>query len=241
MSTLTTGPVSIRFDDVGEGSPVLLLAPGGLRNSRADSWANAPWNPIDALSGTRRVIAMDQRNTGTSTGPVQEGDGWHTYAADQLALMDHLGIERFAVLGMCIGGAFILELLETAPERITAAVAMQPIGQDGNRDAFRGMFDAWRADLDDEHPEAGDASWESLWSDLFGGDQLLWSVPDESLGSIDTPLLVLRGNDQFHPAVASEQLAERAPNASLIRERKPEEHQPAARQAVEEFLAVHAP
>lgn len=240
MATFTDGPVSIRYDDVGSGPPVLLLAPGGLRNSRADYWSAAPWNPIDALAPNHRVIAMDQRNTGTSTGPVRAGDGWHTYAADQLALMDHLGIDRFAVVGMCIGGAFILELLTTAPERVGAAVAMQPIGQQDNRDAFRGIFDTWRADLAAEHPEADDAAWESVFRDLFGGDQLLWSVPDDALGSIETPLLVLRGDDPYHPSVASERLAASAPHATLIHDWKPEEHQPAARRAVDEFLAAHA-
>ncbi len=240
MATFTSGPLSIRYDDIGEGPPILLLAPGGLRNSRAESWSAAPWNPIEALSPRYRVIAMDQRNTGTSTGPIEAGDGWHTYAADQLALMDHLGIDRFAVLGMCIGGAFILELLETAPDRITAAVALQPIGQDGNRDAFRGIFEAWRDELATQHPEADDAAFESLFADLFGGDQLLWSVPDEALASIGTPLLVLRGNDQFHPSIASERLAADAPNATLIHDWKPEEHQPAARRAVDDFVAIHA-
>jgi len=239
MGTYTDGSLSIRYDDVGEGPPVLLLAPGGLRNSRADFWSAAPWNPIEALSPDHRVIAMDQRNTGTSTGPIDAGDGWHTYAADQLALMDHLGIDRFAVVGMCIGGAFILELLQTAPERIAAAVAMQPIGQHDNTDAFRGIFDAWRAELAPEHPETDDAAWESVFTDLFGGEALLWSVADDELTSIETPLLVLRGNDQFHPSIASERLAAEAPNATLIPDWKPEEHQDAARAAVGEFLAAH--
>ena len=36
--------------------------------------------------------------------------------------MDHLGIEKFLVLGFCIGGPFIWNLLERAPERVVAAV-----------------------------------------------------------------------------------------------------------------------
>ena len=97
---------------------------------------------------------MDQRNTGTSFAPVHAADGWASYAADQIALMDHLGIERFSVVGMCIGGAFIMELIAEVPERITAAVAMQPIGLDGNREAFRAIFDDWRNHIAGEHPEA---------------------------------------------------------------------------------------
>ncbi len=112
---------------------MLLLAPGGLRASRIETWANAPWNPIEALADRYRVIGMDQRNTGTSFAPITAEDGWPSYAADQLALMDHLGSERFAVVGMCIGGAFIMELIAEAPERLNAAVALQPIGLDDNR------------------------------------------------------------------------------------------------------------
>ena len=239
MSTVQLGPATIRYETYGDGPAVLLLAPGGLRASRIETWGNAPWNPIDALRDRFRVVAMDQRNTGTSFAPVTAGDGWDDYAADQLGLMDHLGIDRFAVVGMCIGGAFILELLQTAPERIAAAVAMQPIGQHDNTDAFRGIFDAWRAELAPEHPETDDAAWESVFTDLFGGEALLWSVADDELTSIETPLLVLRGNDQFHPSIASERLAAEAPNATLIPDWKPEEHQDAARAAVGEFLAAH--
>ncbi len=137
MSTVQLGPATIRYETYGDGPAVLLLAPGGLRASRIETWGNAPWNPIEALRDRFRVVAMDQRNTGTSFAPVTAGDGWDDYAADQLGLMDHLGIDRFAVVGMCIGGAFIAKLLVTAPERVTAAVAMQPIGLDDNRDDVR--------------------------------------------------------------------------------------------------------
>ena len=137
MATFEQGPVSLRYEVRGDGPPILMLAPGGLRASRIETWANVPWNPVDALADRYRVIAMDQRNTGTSVGPISADDGWDTYAADQLALMDHLGIERFGVVGMCIGGAFVVKLAHTAPARVTAAVAMQPIGLDDNREAFR--------------------------------------------------------------------------------------------------------
>ena len=155
MPTLENGPVSLHYETWGDGPAVLLLAPGGLRASRIETWANAPWNPIEALADRYHVIvAMDQRNTGTSFAPITAADGWPSYAADQLALMDHLGIERFAVVGMCIGGAFIMELIAEAPERVSAAVAMQPIGLADNRDEFRAIFDEWRKGIADEHPEA---------------------------------------------------------------------------------------
>jgi pimeloyl-ACP methyl ester carboxylesterase len=237
---LQNGPITLRFEIFGDGPPVLLLAPGGLRRSRVETWVEAPWNPIEALEGRFRVIAMDQRNTGTSFAPITAGDGWPSYAADQLAVMDHLGVERFCVVGMCIGGAFIVELIEQAPERIAGAVVMQPIGLDGNRDAFREIFDTWRDAIAADHPEATDADWDGCWTNLFGADHLLWSVPDEQLATIETPLLVLQGDDVYHPKVASQRLAALAPAATLIERWKEPDEQPAARAAVEDFLAAHA-
>jgi pimeloyl-ACP methyl ester carboxylesterase len=241
MPVIERNGTRLHYETFGDGSPVLLLAPGGLRASRIDAWDRAPWNPIEALSGSHRVVAMDQRNTGTSFAPIAADDGWPSYAGDQLAVMDHLGIERFSVVGMCIGGAFIMELIAEVPERIAAAVAMQPIGLDGNRQEFRQIFDEWRDAIAPDHPEANDVDWSGLWDNLYGADNLLWSVPDSFLPSIETPLLVLQGDDVYHPKVASRRLADAAPHATLIESWKDPADQPAARQAVDDFLAAHAP
>ena len=240
MPTLDRDGITLHYETWGEGPPVLLLAPGGLRASRIDTWENAPWNPIEALSDRHRVIAMDQRNTGTSFAPVTADDGWPSYAADQLAIIDHLGIERFSVLGMCIGGAFIMELLSEVPERLDAAVALQPIGLEGNRSEFRTIFETWREEISADHPEATDADWEGLWDNLYGRDDTLWSVPDSFLPTVATPLLVLQGNDVYHPKAASRLLASRVPSATLIERWKDPDDQPAAREAVDVFLRTHA-
>ena len=42
--------------------------------------------------------------------------------------MDHLGIDKFMVMGFCIGGPFIWSLLKRAPNRIVGAVVAQPVG-----------------------------------------------------------------------------------------------------------------
>lgn len=239
MPTFENGPVTLRYESYGAGPPILLLAPGGLRASCVETWVNAPWNPIDALSDRYYVVAMDQRNTGTSFAPITAADGWHTYAADQLAVMDHLGIERFSVMGMCIGGAFIMELIEQAPERIVSAVALQPIGLDGNRDMFRGIFEEWRDAISGDHPEAGDDDWESFWSNLYGGDDLLWSVPDEFLPTTTTPLLVMQGDDAYHPKSVSLHLAATVPSVTFVERWKEPADQQAAKAALDDFLATH--
>jgi len=130
-------------------------------------------------------------------------------------------------------------LIEQAPERINAAVACQPIGLAGNRDAFRAIFDDWRSVIGDDHPEASDDDWESFWSNLFGGENILWSVPDEFVASINTPILVLQGDDEYHPKEASRWLAATAPSATLVERWKEPADQPAAKVAVDNFLAAN--
>lgn len=240
MSTVQLGSATIRYETYGsDGPPVLLLAPGGLRASRIETWQAAPWNPIEALAANHRVVAMDQRNTGTSYAPISASDGWDTYEADQLGLMDHLGIDRFAVVGMCIGGAFIAKLLVDVPERISAAVAMQPIGLDDNRATFDDLYGTWRSEVQADHPEASEADWTGCHERLFGTDDYLWSVPDQAMTTVDRPLLVLRGNDQYHPASTSERMAADVAGARLIHTWKDGEHVAAARAEVDAFLATN--
>ena len=94
MPFADVGEARLYYEEYGSGFPVLLIAPGGMR-SAVSFWEGTPWNPIEQLSAEYRVIAMDQRNAGQSTAPVGPSDGWHVYTADQLGLMDALGIDIF--------------------------------------------------------------------------------------------------------------------------------------------------
>lgn len=239
MPEFTTGDVSIHYETRGDGPPLLMLAPGGLRLSRIENWSRAPWDPLAALADRFRIVAMDQRNTGRSFAPVTAAAGWADYSADQLALMDHLGIERFGVVGMCIGGGFGLRLAHTAPERIAGVVAMQPIGNADNLGNYRAIFEEWRTAAGPDHPEATDAEWEGMWRNMFGGDDLLWTIADDAVPTLEPPVLVLLGNDEFHPSVASRDVAARAPHATLIERWKEPADVPAAREAVADFLTTH--
>ena len=153
MPTLRRGETTIEYEVHGSGHPLLLLAPGGMR-SAISFWSRAPFNPITEFAAQYRVIAMDQRNAGGSRAQITAADGWHSYADDQLALLDELKVERCHLLGGCIGGAFALSLIERAPARVSAAVLQQPIGYSGsNRQVFYELFDGWLAEL--EHPLIG--------------------------------------------------------------------------------------
>ena len=123
------GPVRIRYEEAGAGFPLLLIAGGGL-NSVMAGLPRSPFNPIDEFKGEYRCIYADLRNAnaGQSSGPLEIDRPWDSHADDHLGLMDHLGIDKFMVLGFCIGGPFIWNLLKRAPDRVVAAVPVQPVG-----------------------------------------------------------------------------------------------------------------
>ena len=124
------GPVRIYYEEAGSGFPLMLLPGGGLNSTIAFFTGNSPFNAIEEFKGQYRCITADLRNapTGQSTGPVEVDRPWESYADDQLGLMDHLGIDKFMVMGFCIGGPFIWSLLKRAPNRVAAAVLAQPVG-----------------------------------------------------------------------------------------------------------------
>ena len=132
MPVLKRPDGEIHYEEYGQGYPILLFAPGGMR-SRAEMWHDPaggpprPWSDwTQSLAGSYRVIAMDQRNAGRSRTAIEADHGWHTYAADHLALMDHLGFRQFHTLGGCIGGSFCLKLCEVAPDRVDRRGAAEP-------------------------------------------------------------------------------------------------------------------
>ena len=58
--------------------------------------------------------------------------------------------------------------------------------------------------------------------------------------TLDSPLLVLQGNDVYHPTLASRRAAELVPGATLLERWKDQADQPAARATVNDFLAGFA-
>jgi pimeloyl-ACP methyl ester carboxylesterase len=240
VSTFTRGETVLHYEVHGSGYPLLVIAPGGMRSS-IGFWDKAPFDPIRELGSAFQVIAMDQRNAGQSRGPVHASDSWRTYAADQVALLDHLGVDRCHVLGMCIGCAFTLSFATLAPERLTAAVLEQPIGlHEDNRAAFHQMFDGWAEELVRTRPDVTAEATAGLKSNLYARD-FVFSVTRDEVRACRAPLLVLRGNDLYHPSAISEEVAQIAPRAELVTSWKEGPDVPRAIERVKAFLTLHTP
>ena len=238
MSSFITNDVEIHFDEYGSGFPVLLIAPGGMK-SEASFWESTPWNPISQLSDRFRVIAMDQRNAGRSTAPISADHSWETYTEDQLSLLDHLGIDRFHVVGMCIGGPYVMGLIQRAPERVASGVLFQTIGLSDNRGAFFDMYDAWADELRPQRPEVSENDWKQFKDNMYASDKFLFNVDEDFVRLVTTPLLILEGNDLYHPSESSLMINELANNTTLIRDWKSGAAMDLAAQQFAEFLELH--
>ena len=154
MAVMQRGDLSIYYETRGKGFPLLLIAPGGM-TSVISFWARSAFNPIEIFSQDYWTIAMEQRNAGKSSGPLDMDDPWGSYADDQLELMNCLGVEKFFVLGCCIGCCFALKLIERAPDRVVAAVLEQPVGQDeANKDVLaENLYRRWLEGMAEKHPD----------------------------------------------------------------------------------------
>jgi len=242
MPTIEHNGATIYFEDYGKGFPILTFAPAGVKSTIA-VWGtpSAPINPITEFTSNYRVIAMDQRNAGgKSRAPITAKDGWHSFAADHLAILDHLKVERCHLYGQCIGGSFIMSLLKAQPQRFACAILAQPIGRVGALKPGRAArFDEWAKGLED-HPEATDEVLDALYRNLYAAG-FLYCVDRAFVSTVKTPCLVLAGNDEAHPYPISEETAKLLPNAEFIPEWKTGAALEAAKKRVKEFLAKHTP
>ena len=99
----------------GEGEPVLLIH-GGLGN--ADAWGFQ----VPALAESHKVIVADSRGHGRST-RSDKPFGYQLMADDYLALLDHLDIDKVALVGWSDGGIIGLDLAIRHPERLSRLFA----------------------------------------------------------------------------------------------------------------------
>jgi len=248
MPTLKVPDGEIYYEVHGSGYPLMIFAPAGLRSELA-FWRHSPSNPsapavwmdpMAVLSSKFRVIAMDQRNAGRSRTGIDASDDWHTYAGDHLALADHLGLDRFHVMGGCIGASFCLTLCELAPNRISAAVLQNPVGHADNRDVFRNVVQTWAKGIREERPEIHERVFSRFGDNMFGGD-FVFSVSREFVRQCKIPMLVMPGDDAPHPTVIGEEIAELAPNKEVLRQWKGPDHLQTAIDRVTQFLERHTP
>ena len=242
------GDVRIHYEEAGSGFPLLLIAGGGLNSTISFFTGSAPFNAIEEFKGEYRCIAADLRNAngGQSSGPLEIDRPWDAYADDQIGLMDHLGIKEFMVMGFCIGGPFIWNLLRRAPERIVAAVLAQP---SGSRPEMPNLFydnniKGWAPGLTASRPDITMEMVQAFLNKMYRSNpDFVFTVTRDFVRSCRTPILVLPDDVPAHPYAVAMESVRLAPKAevSLYPWKETKEQIAEAVRHVRKFLRTHQP
>jgi pimeloyl-ACP methyl ester carboxylesterase len=248
MAVYEKGPVRIRYEEHGSGFPLLMIAGGGLNSSIKSLIGMSPFQPIEEFRNEYRCIAFDLRNAngGESIGPLEADRPWDMHTDDQLGLMDHLGIDKFMVLGFCIGGPFIWNLLKRAPDRVVAAVLAQPSGSRPEmRDHFyNNNMKGWAPQLTARRPEITMETAEKFLTKMYRANaDFVFTVTRDFVAKCQTPVLILPDDVPAHPYAVAMECAMLAPNAevSMFPWKEPKERIPLAVRQIRSFLRAHGP
>ena len=115
MPTVDVNGARLWYDEAGSGEAVLLLH-GGLGDSGL-------WEPVVPFLAERfRTIRTDLRFFGRSTGPAAP---W-SWGEDVVGVLDELGVERAALVGLSLGGTIAFDVALAHPERWWALAGVAP-------------------------------------------------------------------------------------------------------------------
>lgn len=219
----------LHYEVSGTGAPIVLI--------HAFSLDRRMWEPqLEALETRYRVIRVDMRGHGLSVPPGSP----YTSAGDLLQLLDELGVERAAVVGLSSGAANAIDFAILHPDRVGRIVLTSP-GVGG----YRAPPLPWMTPVF-EAAGAGDPERAArLWAEtpimrlhrnvdaapvlaaLVNDNARLWtSRPSEQplqppaierLSEIRTPALIVLGtNDLPHIHDVGRILDEGIPNARIL-------------------------
>ena len=249
MATFEKGAVRIHYEEAGKGYPLLLIAGGGLNSTIAGlSGSYPPFDSFEEFKGEYRCIAADLRNanTGKSSGPLEIDRPWDSHTDDHLGLMDHLGIDKFMVMGFCIGGPLIWNLIKRAPSRIVAGVLAQP---SGSRPDMRDLFynnntNGWAPTLLKQRPDLTADMVDKFLTRMYRTNpDFVFTVTRDFVRQCQTPVLILPDDVPAHPYDVAMESAMLAPNAevSMFPWKQPVERVPLAVRQIRSFLRAHRP
>jgi 3-oxoadipate enol-lactonase len=232
VPSVALGDIELHYEERGSGAPLLLVP--GIPAIASD------WAPLaEPLSRSRRVIAYDNRGSGATT-VTPPPYSCAQLAADAIALLDALEIERADVFGMSLGGMIAQELALGWPDRVNRLVlgcthcglahAERPSREAGRAFAFE--TDDWAERMRALAPFAFapgvdgpflEGFIEKKSADVQAPEGYRGQVEAalghdsyDRLPQLSSPTLILTGDsDAIIPAASSEVLHERIPGSRL--------------------------
>lgn len=119
MTTFEVDGGALEFHERGEGRPLVLV--------HGSVFAD-PWEPMLAnaeLQVNYRIVAYRRRGYGESS-PAQPGHTLRDEAADLVALLDHLAIEKADVVGHSLAANIVLQAAIDTPSRFATMTLLEP-------------------------------------------------------------------------------------------------------------------
>ncbi len=237
MPTATANGIKINYTDTGgDGTPVVLL--------HAFPFNAAMWTPqIEALGDRFRFIAPDLKGFGDSDAPETESDySMDAYADELRAFVDDIGVERFVLTGLSMGGYIALTYMRKYADNVaglvladTRAEADAPEGiekrtnqqKQVSNDGTSGLIEALTGALLSETTRTNkpdvvksvQAAMDNPAAGFIGALEAMKNRIDstESLAKINVPTLVIVGeNDAITPPEAARKLHEHIGGSQLV-------------------------
>jgi 3-oxoadipate enol-lactonase len=237
MAYFNSGSRRLHYEALGEGTPIVLVH--GFTNFGL-SWMQQL--PLLVHSGYRVIVpdlyghGLSQRAAGVAS--------VETLAADMVALLDHLSLDRAIVCGLSLGGMVAQQLALDYPQRVSALVIANSRAKFSDPH-LKTVVEGWIATF--EKPQGPElrlqATWPALLSERFRdsptGEAALaiWTLLArgnsgaslsnvalgmlsfdvlERLGAIRVPTLVISGeHDKLFPPAQAKEVADGIPGATF--------------------------
>ena len=159
--------------------------------------------------------------------------------------MDHLGIRHFMVLGFCIGGPFVWNLLKRAPDRVVAAVVSQPSGwrKELPTLTYDNNMKGWGPELVRRRPEITMEMVDRFLTGMYRGANadFVYTMRRDFVRSCQTPVLVMPDDSPPHPYTIAMESVMLAPRSEVTQYpwKDTKEKIPVAVRQVRSFLRAH--
>jgi 3-oxoadipate enol-lactonase len=176
MAFMVKDGFRLYYEDTGGPAPTLLFLHGAGGNHL--SW----WQQVPVFAEEYRCVAMDQRGFGHSP-DVPGGPGPAALATDALALLDHLGIARAALVAQSMGGWAAVGAAVRAPGRFWAVVLANTVGNLSNTEIV-----ALRQKLAAASPPRPPLLWQAALGETFRKAQPVRTFLYAQIAGLNAPL-----------------------------------------------------
>lgn len=237
---IEAGGLQTNYHEQGSGYPIIFLHGSGAGVTGYENWHGV----MPLLAEQFRVLTFDIAGFGFTERPADEKYNIKVWVQHLLGFLDALGIEQAALVGNSFGGALALATAMRNAHRVSRMVLMgTPAGEfvrEGNNSGSSWNYEpseenmarilqAFPYDPSFVTPDmvrdrflatqhaGGMAAYRKLFPEpKAGAAQTVKGIPEDSLRSIETPILVLHGrDDRMVPPLCGERIAQSAPNADL--------------------------